>query len=362
MSARAATVLDFEGSPDSTILTNQYPGVTFTNAIILTAGVSLNEFEFPPLSGVNVASDNGGPMSITFATPVMSFAGYFTYLEPLTMSAFDAADDQVASASSLFSDNLACLAGPPCSGDPGSSPNELIQVSFTGGVSSVTITGDPAGGSFTLDDATYTTAPVAIPEATNAFQISVGLGVLAIRKRHSIPMKRLFIASAAVAVVFIAGGVWLLAASEIATPNAFTPPAQNVKDQIQNHAAFHVYFPTHVPLDYSISTNLNVAYSDGVVIYTITASSGVPVITVEEGPAGHDGSLFLLTDHMDQSGSAISMKIDGQPGYSDIVRQGLKADHELTVVSFMIHGVIVQLSSFNVVDTQILLGFANTME
>jgi hypothetical protein len=45
-----ATTIDFEGFPDSTIVTTQYPGLTFSNTIILTSGISLNEFEFPPHS------------------------------------------------------------------------------------------------------------------------------------------------------------------------------------------------------------------------------------------------------------------------------------------------------------------------
>src|SRR5579859_4683074 len=89
------TIINFEGLADGTILANQYPGLAFSNAIILTAGISLNEFEFPPHSGVNVASDNGGPITIEFSTPVVSFGGYFTYLEPLTLDAFDASDTEV---------------------------------------------------------------------------------------------------------------------------------------------------------------------------------------------------------------------------------------------------------------------------
>jgi hypothetical protein len=150
-----ATTIGFEGFPDSNILTTQYPGLTFTNAIILTSGISLNEFEFPPRSGVNVVSDNNGPMTIDFSTPTTSFSGYFTYLEPLTLDAFSASDTEVATASSMFSDNDALF------GDPGSSPNELINLSFTGGISSITITGDPLGGSFTMDNMTYTSA---VPE------------------------------------------------------------------------------------------------------------------------------------------------------------------------------------------------------
>jgi hypothetical protein len=40
----ASVVITFEGFADSTILTNQYPGLIFSNTIILTAGISLNEF------------------------------------------------------------------------------------------------------------------------------------------------------------------------------------------------------------------------------------------------------------------------------------------------------------------------------
>ena len=65
-SANAATI-DFEGFPDSTVLTSQYLGLTFANTIVLTSGISLNEFELPPHSGVNVASDNNGPVTMTSA-------------------------------------------------------------------------------------------------------------------------------------------------------------------------------------------------------------------------------------------------------------------------------------------------------
>jgi hypothetical protein len=170
---RAGTItLDFEGFPDSTSLTNQYPGVTFTDAIILTAGISLNEFEFPPYSGVNVASDNNGPMTLTFAGTITSFSGYFTYAEPLTVDAFGATNNLVASATSAFSNNEAL------SGDTGSSPNEFIQVSFAGGIDSVTITGDPAGSSFTIDNATYTTGGGSVPEPATFLLLLGGLAIL----------------------------------------------------------------------------------------------------------------------------------------------------------------------------------------
>jgi hypothetical protein len=174
---RAGTIiLDFEGFPDSTILINQFPGVTFTDAIVLTAGISLNEFEFPPHSGVNVASDNNGPMALTFASTITSFSGYFTYAEPLTVDAFGATNNLVASATSAFSNNEAI------SGDQGSSPNEFIQVSFAGGIDSVTITGDPAGSSFTIDDATYTTT---VPETASVLLVLFGVVVIVSHKLYN---------------------------------------------------------------------------------------------------------------------------------------------------------------------------------
>lgn len=179
-------VIDFEGLPDSTILTNQYVGVTFSNAIILTAGISLNEFEFPPHSGSNVASDNSGPMTISFASPLASFSGYFTYAKPLTVQAFNEMGVAVGMpVTSLFSSNLACLAGPPCSGDPGSSPDELMQVANAGGIASVAITGDPGGGSFALDDAALNPLPASgVPEPAGWSLLLIG-GVLLVLFRGS---------------------------------------------------------------------------------------------------------------------------------------------------------------------------------
>lgn len=98
--AQGDTIINFEGLPDSTILTNQYSGLTFTNTIILFDGISLNQFEFPPYSGTNVVQDNGMPLTIDFANPITGFGGYFAYLEPLTLAGFDASDTEVATAMS----------------------------------------------------------------------------------------------------------------------------------------------------------------------------------------------------------------------------------------------------------------------
>ena len=163
--------VDFEGFFDSTPITTQYPGMVFSNTTALTAGVSLNDAEFPPHSGSNVALDDSGPITIDFLTPVISFSGFFTYVETLTLTAFDTGHNPVNLASSLFSQN---------SVSSGNTPNELISLNFAGGFSAITIAGDPAGGSFAVDDISVTTAPsgAQVPEPSFAAILGIATGVM----------------------------------------------------------------------------------------------------------------------------------------------------------------------------------------
>ena len=150
LSANAAPItIDFESFFDGDAVTNQISGVTFSNATVLSAGISLNELDFPPHSGSNVIVDDGGSISILFDAPVVSVVGFFTYTIDVLMRAFDSGGNVVASANSLFESNLADI------GDEGSSPNELISVAFAGGISRIAIEGDPDGLSFVIDDLTY---------------------------------------------------------------------------------------------------------------------------------------------------------------------------------------------------------------
>ena len=172
-------ITDFEGLSDLETVATQFSPMTFSNAVVVTAGVSLNEFEFPPHSGTNVVFDNSGPISIDFGLfPAFSFGGFFTYLVPVTLEAFDFSANLLGSVTSSFSSNLAL------SGDPGSSPNEFLGVGFPGGIARVTITGDPAGGSFTLDDLTADVSSTPIPEpGTLSLILLGGLASARLRKR-----------------------------------------------------------------------------------------------------------------------------------------------------------------------------------
>jgi hypothetical protein len=112
---------------------------------------------------------------LTLANPITSFTGYFTYSEPLTIDAFNSSFTLVASATSEFSDNEAL------SGDPGNSPNEFIHLGFAAGISSLTITGDPLGGSFTLDDTTYNSGISTVPEPKTLPMVFIALVTILLR-------------------------------------------------------------------------------------------------------------------------------------------------------------------------------------
>jgi hypothetical protein len=175
-----ADTITFEGLGDGTSVTNQFSSILFSNAIVLTAGASLNEFEFPPNSGANVVFDNGGPVSITFGSPVSGVSGFFTYVTQLTITAYDSSDNIIGTLTSAFNDNTAL------SGDPGSQFNEFLSFSVVSGISRITISGDPAGGSFTLDDLTFTQSASEVPEPGSILLILTGGSVLlGFRKRFS---------------------------------------------------------------------------------------------------------------------------------------------------------------------------------
>jgi hypothetical protein len=190
--------IDFESFLDLDDLSSLSPvsGVTFTSATVLTTtgagGCCLNDLLFPPHSGVNAAADvlfdltdpfnpvisGGGPMFLTFSSPVSSFTAFFTYsldVNPaLTIQAFNdlAGTVLVASVSTASDNNLG-------SSEPLGVTAPIIR--------SLLITGDPGAGpqtvgSFIIDDITIETTSV-VPEPRLLLMLGLA-AVMFVSKRH----------------------------------------------------------------------------------------------------------------------------------------------------------------------------------
>lgn len=178
ISSASPITLDFEGLTDLEEVTAQFPGLVFSNALVFSAGTTLNEFEFPPNSGSKVITDNGGPVTISFSQQVYSLSAYFTYLTPVTLTAFDSSNNPIGSQIPAFSANYVSSANPP---------NELIAFNSIVGISSVTLSGEQFGGSFVFDDLTYDTeAPVTgvpDPASTLGLVMLAAAGMFATRRQ-----------------------------------------------------------------------------------------------------------------------------------------------------------------------------------
>jgi hypothetical protein len=124
-------------------------GVTFNGAMVLTAGSSVNEIEFPPTSGVNLVYNLLSELRLDFVDAVSNVGGYFTYVGTLTLSAFDASNNLLGVASSLHAENYAS------SGNPA---QELLQFTSTEAIAYVTIGSAAGPGSFVLDDLSFEVA------------------------------------------------------------------------------------------------------------------------------------------------------------------------------------------------------------
>jgi PEP-CTERM motif-containing protein len=172
----ATIVIDFESLNEGDFVGGLLgPDVTFSNASILTAGSSLNELEFPPQSGTNVAVDTGGAMRLDFAAPISSFSAYFTYAAPLTLEFFDASSNSLGVVTSLFGENYVSTGNPT---------NELLSAAFAG-TAFLTISGSPLGGSFLIDDVSFETTDVApVPEPSTILLIGSGLAAWGYSKRR----------------------------------------------------------------------------------------------------------------------------------------------------------------------------------
>lgn len=172
-----AYAIDFESLGDGDPVGLSYPGIDFSNVTVIRAGLSLNDFEFPPRSGEAVAFDDGGVMLLSFAAPIEFFEGFVTYTESLLITAFNSSNAVVATSTTLFANNLAL------SGDSGSKVNEVLRLSGDG-IRRIEIAGNPGGTSFVLDDVSFRLASP-VPEPTSLILCGAGLAAVVLLRTRS---------------------------------------------------------------------------------------------------------------------------------------------------------------------------------
>lgn len=159
-----ATLIDFEGLPDSYTLTSDLPGASFTGATILTAGLGLNEVDFPPTSGDNVVAGLAGILSILFDTPASAVSGYFTYASTLHFIGKNGSGTVLFDAFSPTASNLGLA------GFLSWTALDLLTLEITSGDTSA----------FTIDDLDVTSASGSVPEPASLLLAMLGLALAAL--------------------------------------------------------------------------------------------------------------------------------------------------------------------------------------
>lgn len=156
--------VDFEGFADSIQLTSEIPGLTFNDATVLTAVISLNEFDFPPHSGIKVIATFGGLLTVSFDSPVNLVSGFISYNDTATgvnLSLYDINNMLLADA--FFESPVS---------QEGMIKNQFISLG-SANVSSMVLSLNSAISDmpFTFDDFSY----LSIPEPATILLISLGV-------------------------------------------------------------------------------------------------------------------------------------------------------------------------------------------
>jgi len=168
----SAITIDFEALQDNINVDNFYSsvGVFFVNTISLTSGLSLNEIDYPPSSGIIAIGDYEGPIEIIFDNPASNIFANFTYGYKLTFSAFDLSNNSLGT---YFSNN-----------DYNLGYSEVIYLPFNN-ISKLIISGE-INNYFIMDDLNYTTQSQPVPEPTTSLLFLSGLILFISTRRNKL--------------------------------------------------------------------------------------------------------------------------------------------------------------------------------
>lgn len=224
-------LIDFEALVDGDQV-GETEGVSFADFVAASAGITLNEFEVPPRSGLNVAMNGAPDASIHFSAGMKYVSGFLTYAAPIDIFAYGA-NGLLLSRTTKFASNLAL------SGEAGSAPNERFEFHSNEAIVYLTFaSSSPA--TFALDDLLFSEdgvpIPNPVPEPGSWTVILLGLGLLVCRgmrvRLQRLPTKAL------VAGMIAAGGAH--AQAPVAELSVYP---QNVRPAVPTHVTATVFIP-----------------------------------------------------------------------------------------------------------------------
>jgi hypothetical protein len=163
-----AMPIDFESFTDSSPLTNEVSGFTFSGGTVLTAGVSLNEFDYPPSSGENVLAAFLGSLTVSADTPFDQFSASFTFEEVLNFSGFDDLGNLLFSFDSPVASNLG---------------SHTVIGHIASGITSLVVASQ-SGTPFTMDDLDISAASIPEPGTLGLLTLG-GLAAARVRRRRA---------------------------------------------------------------------------------------------------------------------------------------------------------------------------------
>lgn len=159
-----AGFVDFESFSDGDLPTTEIPGLTFDGATVLTAGLSLNDLDFPPHSGSKVVAALDGWLTVKFDMPTNLVGGYISYADAagVNLSLYDI--NNLLLADAFFA--------APVAGPSNIVSNQFVLLGATNISRMVVSLNSPIPDNpFTLDDFTHTY----ISEPATVMLIALGL-------------------------------------------------------------------------------------------------------------------------------------------------------------------------------------------
>lgn len=180
----SANLIDFDNLEDFAVATSGISGVDIEGLVALSAGLSLNEFQFPPRSGSIAATNESSEVIFVFGPRIFSFSAYFSYVEPFQLFAYGVNGENLGIFPSAKNSHFA---------DGDSLVNfihEEIKIFAEEPISKIIISSDSTY-SYVVDDVTFSHV-TQVPELSTSMYFIFGLTLISgcFARRKSVTLRR----------------------------------------------------------------------------------------------------------------------------------------------------------------------------